>query len=55
MQITELQYEQLVRIFNTLMLIKTSGEDTFIMSDALKKYQQLMLEIQECQKRIQEE
>jgi DNA modification methylase len=28
--------EQLGRIYNTLMLIRTSGEDTVIMGDCLK-------------------
>lgn len=36
---------QLNRIFNTLLLVSTKGEDTMIMGDCLKAFKQLLAEI----------
>lgn len=41
---TQMQQEQLTRIYNTLMLISTKGEDTLIMADCLRAIEQLMQE-----------
>ena len=38
---TMMEQEQLTRIYNTLMLISTKGEDTLIMADCLRAIQQL--------------
>ena len=38
---TKMQQEQLTRIYNTLMLISTKGEDTLIMADCLRAIQEL--------------
>lgn len=38
---TQSQKEQLTRIYNTLMLISTKGEDTLVMADCLRAIQQL--------------
>ena len=40
------QFEQLVRILNTLNTITTKGEDTIIMGDCLRAMQALAQEIQ---------
>ena len=34
--------EQLVRIYNTLRLVKTSGEDTVLMGKCLESFQNLL-------------
>lgn len=39
-------YSQLKRIFNTLKLIHTSGEDTILMSDCLQALKVLIENIQ---------
>ena len=41
---TQMQQEQLTRIYNTLMLISTKGEDTLIMADCLRAIQELTQE-----------
>ena len=41
---TQMQQEQLTRIYNTLMLISTKGEDTLIMADCLRAIQELARE-----------
>lgn len=45
MELTLKQYEQLVRIFNTLMKVYTNGENSFIMTDCLRAYRDLIFEI----------
>ena len=42
---TNEQKIRLVQIFNTLMTVQTSGENSFIMTDCLRALQSLMLEI----------
>lgn len=43
--------EQLSRIYNTLLLINTKGEDTLIMADCLKALKNYIMENQEEKKR----
>ena len=39
-------FEQLVKIYNTLLTISTKGEDTLIMADCLIAFRQLLQLIQ---------
>lgn len=43
--ITEEQLLQLTRIYNTLLTVKTSGEDSFIMTDCMRALQQVLLDL----------
>lgn len=45
MMITREQLEQLSRIYNTMLEIRTKGEDTLIMSDCLRALEQTIKEI----------
>lgn len=36
---------QLTRVFNTLLLVSTKGEDTMIMGDCLKAFKQVLTEM----------
>lgn len=45
MTITREQLEQLSRIYNTMLEIRTKGEDTLIMSDCLRALEQTIKEI----------
>ena len=42
----ENQFSQMVKIFNTLTLITTSGENTIIMGQCLSAFKDLIAEIQ---------
>ena len=42
----EIQLNQLVRIFNTLKLINTCGEDTIIMAQCLTSFKDLLEDVQ---------
>ena len=42
----ENQFSQMVKIFNTLTLITTSGENTIIMGQCLSAFKDLITEIQ---------
>lgn len=41
--------EQLSRIYNTLLLINTKGEDTLIMADCLRALKNYIIETQEIE------
>ena len=43
---TELQLNQLIKIFNTLKLVMTSGEDTLIMAQCLTALKELIEGVQ---------
>lgn len=42
---TEIQFNQLLKIFNTFQLINTKGEDTIIMAQCLTAMKNLLEEI----------
>ena len=42
----EIQLNQLVRIFNTLKLVNTCGEDTIIMAQCLTSFKDLLEDVQ---------
>lgn len=39
--------EQLIRIYNTLLMVSTKGEDTVIMGQCLAALQQILMELQQ--------
>lgn len=43
MVITQEQLAQLTRIYNTLLEVNTKGESTFIMTDALRALEQVIV------------
>lgn len=43
---TQLQLNQLIRIYNTLTTVSTKGEDTIIMADCLRAFKQSIEELQ---------
>lgn len=43
----ENQFNQMVRIFNTLALITTSGENTIVMGQCLTAFKDLITEVQQ--------
>lgn len=45
MNITREQLEQLTRIYNTLLEVPTKGEGSFIMTDALRAFEQVIIAI----------
>lgn len=45
MNITKEQIEQLTRVYNTLFEITTKGEDTLVMADCIRAFQQAIIEI----------
>lgn len=45
MNITKEQIEQLTRVYNTLFEITTKGEDTLVMADCIRAFQQVIIEI----------
>ena len=45
MTITREQVEQLSRIYNTMLEIRTKGEDTIIMSDCLRALEQVVQQV----------
>ncbi len=42
MKITKEQVEQLTRIYNTMLEIRTKGEDTLVMADCLRAFEQVI-------------
>lgn len=42
MIITREQVEQLTRIYNTMLEIRTKGEDTLVMADCLRAFEQVI-------------
>ena len=47
------QKMRLAQIFNTLMSIQTSGENSFLMVDCLRALQALMLELNKNEKEVE--
>ena len=47
MTITQEQFTQLSRIYNTLLIIETKGENTLVMSDCIRALQTTIQEIQQ--------
>ena len=45
MIITKEQVEQLTRIYNTMLEIRTKGEDTLIMADCLRALEQVVQQV----------
>ena len=45
MTITREQIEQLTRIYNTMLEIRTKGEDTLVMADCLRALEQVVTQI----------
>lgn len=45
MNITKEQVEQLTRIYNTMLEIRTKGEDTLVMSDCLRALEQVVTQV----------
>lgn len=45
MIITQDQLKQLTRIYNTFFEISTKGEDTLVMADCLRAFEQILLSI----------
>ena len=45
MTITREQLEQLTRIYNTMLEIRTKGEDTLVMADCLRALEQVVVAI----------
>ena len=41
------EMEQLVRIYNTLLNVKTSGEDSFIIVDSLRAFEEVVKTVSE--------
>lgn len=48
------QIEQLMRIFNTLNLVTTKGEDTIIMAQCLNALRDFIAEIQQVPQQVSE-
>ena len=51
---TQEQLAQLERIYNTLKLVSTKGEDTLIMADCLRAIQNLAQEIEIIEREMEE-
>lgn len=45
MIITREQVEQLTRIYNTMLEIRTKGEDTLVMADCLRALEQVVSQV----------
>ena len=45
MTITREQVEQLTRIYNTMLEIRTKGEDTLVMADCLRALEQVISQV----------
>jgi len=45
MTITREQMEQLSRIYNTMLEIRTKGEDTLVMADCLRALEQVISQV----------
>lgn len=45
MTITQEQFMQLTRIYNTLLTVSTKGEDTMVMADCVRAFQQVLVEL----------
>jgi hypothetical protein len=48
MIITREQLEQLSRIYNTMLEIRTKGEDTLVMADCLRALEQVITQIMQA-------
>lgn len=44
---TNEQLQQLARVYNTLLTITTKGEDTVVMADCIRAFQQVLLDIRD--------
>lgn len=42
----EILLEQLIKIYNTLLLVNTRGEDTVVMGQCLSSFKSVLLELQ---------
>lgn len=51
---TQEQFAQLERIYNTLKLISTKGEDTLVMADCLRAIESLAQEIEIIERETEE-
>ena len=45
---TNEQLQQLARVYNTLLTINTKGEDTVVMADCIRAFQQVLIEIRDA-------
>lgn len=45
MTITREQVEQLTRIYNTMLEVRTKGEDTLVMADCLRALEQVVTDV----------
>ena len=45
MTITKEQVEQLTRIYNTMLEIRTKGEDTLVMAECLRALEQVVTQV----------
>ena len=45
MTITKEQVEQLTRIYNTMLEVRTKGEDTLVMADCLRALEQVVTDV----------
>lgn len=50
----ENQFNQMVRIFNTLALVTTSGENTIVMGQCLSAFKDLITEVQKTVEKKEE-
>ena len=48
MTITKEQVEQLTRIYNTMLEIRTKGEDTLVMADCLRAFEQVVTQVMQA-------
>lgn len=48
MTITREQLEQLTRIYNTMLEIRTKGEDTLVMADCLRALEQVVTQVMQA-------
>lgn len=50
---TNEQKMRLAQIYNTLMTVQTSGENSFIMTDCLRAMQALMIELNKAEEAVE--
>lgn len=43
--ITQIQLQQLVNIYNSMLAIHTAGEDSFLMTDCMREFQKVIMEL----------
>lgn len=53
MNITREQVEQLTRIYNTMLEIRTKGEDTLVMADCLRALEQVVTQVMQSNNQAQ--